>query len=168
MEQWQGETHPIDLIEEWRNVYQEVISLSGQIEHLPDECPCGDGDAHLNGSCRCCGGHPQAVQPKVQSPNCTDLLACLRADFALLCEDFVRVAGPTNAVAIQTRWTALRRGVVLTGDGLRAIASILEQVDHAVAGFRHSCTVSEMHSLKRACAELRSHCEKLNRELGEQ
>lgn len=166
MEPGEEQIHTIDLMKEWRNVYQEVVSLSGQIEHLPDECPCGDADAHLNGNCRCCGGHPQPVQPEVQSRNCTDILACLRADLALLCEDFVRVAGPMNAVAIPTRWAALRREVLLTADNLQKIAGALERVDQAVVGFRRSCTVSEMRGLKRACAELRMHCEQLDSELG--
>lgn len=161
----QEESNPVDLMQLWRNVYQEVISLAEQIEHLPDECPCGDADAHLNGHCQCCGAHPQAIRSEVHSQSCTDLLACLRADLALLCEDYMRVAGPMKAVALQTRWAALRREVLLTADDLQKIAAALERVDHAVLGFRRSCAVSEMRSLKRACAELRMHCEALNREL---
>jgi len=166
MVQGQEETRPVDLMQQWRNVHQEAISLAEEIEHLPDECPCGDADAHLNGHCQCCGTHPQAIQPKVHSQSCTDLLACLRADLALLCEDFTRLAGPMNAVAFQTRWAVLRREVLLTADDLQKIAGALERVDQAVVGFRHSCAVSEMRSLKRACAELRMHCEQLNSELG--
>lgn len=165
MVQGQEETHTVDLMQQWQNVYQEAISLVEEIENLPDECPCGDADAHLNGHCQCCGTHPQASQSKVHSQSCTDLLACLRADLAVLCEDFMRVAGPMKVVALQTCWVALRREVVLTADDLQKIAGAFERVDQAAVGFRRSCAVSEMRSLKRACVELRVHCEALNREL---
>lgn len=159
------EIHAIDLMQQWSNVRQEAIALVEEIEHLPEECPCGDADAHLSGRCPCCGSHAQASPGRDHSQSCTELLASLRADFALLCEDFTRTAGPMRAVALGTRWTALRRDVVFTADDLQKIASALERVDHAVLGFRRSCAVSEMRSLKRACAELRVHCEALNREL---
>lgn len=159
------EIHAIDLMQQWSNVYQEALALVQGIEQLPDECPCGDADSHLNGRCPCCGTHPHANVPHTHSQSCTELLAGVRADLALLCEDFTRTAGPMRAVALGTRWTALRRDVVFTADDLQKIAGALERVDHAVLGFRRSCTVSEMRSLKRACAELRVHCEALNREL---
>lgn len=166
MSQGQQENQAVDLMQQWRNVYQEAISLAEEIEHLPDECPCGDADAHINGRCRCCGTHRQATPNQVHSLSCTDLLACLRADLTMLCDDFTRLAGPMNAVAFQARWAVLRREVLLTADDLQKIAGALERVDQAVVGFRHSCAVSEMRSLKRACAELRMHCERLNSELG--
>ena len=165
MVQGKEETHAVDLMQQWQNVYKEAISLVEEIENLPDECPCGDADAHLNRRCLCCGNHSQANQPQDHSRRCTDLLVCLRADLALLCEDFMRVADPMKAVAFQTRWAALRRDVLFTADDLQKIAGALERVDHAVVGFRRSCAISEMRSLKRACAELRMHCEALNREL---
>lgn len=166
MVQGQEEIRPVDLMQQWRNVHQEATSLAQEIERLPDECPCGDADAHLNGHCRCCGAHPQSIQPEVHSQSCTDLLACLRADLSLFCEDFVRVAGPMKTVAFQTRWAALRREVFLAAEDLQKIAAALERVDQAVVGFRRSCAVSEMRSLKRASAELSMHCERLNSELG--
>lgn len=165
MVQGKEETRAVDLMQQWQNVYQEAISLVEEIESLPDECPCGDADAHLNRRCLCCGNHAQASQPQDHSQRCTDLLVCLRADLALLCEDFMRVADPMKAVAFQTRWAALRRDVLFTADDIQKIAGALERVDHAVVGFRRSCAISEMRSLKRACAELRMHCEALNREL---
>ena len=165
MAQGQEETHAVDLMQQWQTVYQEAISLVDGIENVPDECPCGDADAHLSAHCPCCGTHPQASQPEVHSQSCTDLLACLRADLAVLCEDFMRVAGPMKVVGLQTRWAALRREVVLTADDLQKIVGAFERVDQATVGFRRSCAVSEMRSLKRACAELRVHCEALNSEL---
>lgn len=161
----EDETRAVDLMEEWRNVSQEAASLSREVEQLPDECPCGDADAHLEGRCQCCGTHPHAVRSDAHSQSCTDLLARLRTDLALLCEDFMRVAGPMKTVALQTHWATLRREVILTADDLQKVGVILEGVNQGVAGFRRSCTVSAMHNLKRACAELRMHCEQLNREL---
>lgn len=165
MSQELEETRAVDLMQQWRNVHEEAIALVEEIEHLPDECPCGDADAHLNRRCPCCGNHAQAGQPQDHSQRCTDLLASLRADLALLCEDFTRLAGPMRAVALETRWAALRRDVLFAADDLQKIAGAMERVDHAVVGFRRSCAISEMRSLKRACAELRMHCEALNREL---
>lgn len=165
MSQGQEEAHTVDLMQQWRNVYQEAIALVEEVERLPDECPCGDADAHLNRRCRCCGSRGHASQPQAHSQSCTELLACLRADFALLCEDFTRMAGPMRTVAFETRWTSLRRDVVFTADDLQKIADSLDQVDQAVVGFRSTCAVSEMRSLKRACGELRVHCAALNGEL---
>ncbi len=65
------EIHAIDLMQQWSNVYQEALALAEEIEQLPDECPCGDADSHLNGRCPCCGTHPHANVPHTHSLSCT-------------------------------------------------------------------------------------------------
>jgi len=152
----------MELLQRWRNVFQEVIQLSKEIESLPDECECADADAHLEGRCRCCGGHERTSASHGHVETCTTLLTRLRAHVSILCEDFARVANPIKAGASGAESFEMRRGIFLTANDLQRIAQAVERVGEAVVGFRRTCAVSEMQSVKRRCAELREHCEQLN------
>lgn len=150
------------LLQQWQNVFREVIQLSKEIESVPDECRCGDAEAHLEGRRSCCGAHERTNTPGGYAENCIALLARLRADVSILCEDFARVAGPIKVGASQAGHLELRRGVFLTANDLQQVAEAVEHLGEAVVGFRRTCAVSEMRGLKHRCAELRAHCERLD------
>ena len=40
----------------WQNIHQEATNLATAIEQLPDECECGDADAHPESSAARCDG----------------------------------------------------------------------------------------------------------------
>jgi len=155
----------MNLLQQWHDIYQEAVQLSETIERLPDECECGDAEAHLEERCHCCGGHGRAREPHGHGETCTVLLSRLRADLAMLCADFSRVVGPVEAATLGTHRLELRQGIFLASSDLQQIVEALEQVNESVAGFRRTCAVSEMRRVKRHSATLREHCNRLDAEL---
>lgn len=152
----------IDLLSLWRKVLSEAVQLSEAIEPLPDVCECGDADAHLDARCSCCGGHERALERHGSTETCTDILARLRADIAMLAKDFSALAGPLELAALNKQSVELRRGVFLAAGDLHQICEAFERVDHAVMGFRRTCSVPDLKRVKLRCAELRERCERIN------
>lgn len=153
----------MDPLQQWQDVCEEVIEFSGSLERLPEECECGDAESHLGGRCRCCHGHASGSRHGPGGEACGERIARLRADLALLCEDFKRAAG-----AVQKEAPAhgeVRRGVLLAAGDLERIIAALDLVGEAVVGFHKTCSVSEMSRLKSRCAALREHCEQIQRAL---
>lgn len=157
----------VNLLSLWRSVSWEAARLSEAVERLPDACECGDPEAHLEGRCRCCGGHEPATIRQGSGENCVAILARLRADIMVLDKDFTALAGPLEAAALTMRSVELRRGVFLAANDLQRVFEAFQRVDHSVIGFRRTCATSELRGVKRHCAELREQCERINAELEE-
>ncbi|MCI0443998.1 hypothetical protein L0152_12395 [bacterium] len=142
-----------DLSELWSEIYQEAIQLCDSIERLPDQCECGDADAHLEGRCRCCNQNEPAHG---HGENCNTILERLRVDLSMFCRDFSTIASPIES-AIGTEYIQLRRGIFLAAADLQQIVKTVERVSEAVAGFRRTCDLTELRGIKRHTAELRAH-----------
>ena len=72
----------------WLDILDDIRDLCQTLNALPDYCACGDGAAHLSGSCICCSA-PHAGRV----PHCADcgtLLAALRPKFVTLTVDTIR------------------------------------------------------------------------------
>ena len=157
----------MDLLQLWQNIGQEASDLATAIERLPDECECGDADAHLGGTCACCGGHKRAG-PSPEGQNCLEIISRLRADLTALGQD-LSVAGPAlGASAVESGRLELRRGIFLAARDLEAILEAFKRLEESVAGFRRECTISRMRAVKRRCVELRDHCQRVNAALLDQ
>jgi len=155
----------MDPLRQWRDVYEEVIEFSGSLERLPEKCECGDAEAHLGGRCRCCHGHVPGSRHGPGGKACGERIARLRADLALLCEDFKRAAGAVQKEAPGPPQAEVRRGVLLAAGDLERIIADLALAGEAVVGFRKTCSASEMKQIKIHCAALREHCERIQRTL---
>jgi hypothetical protein len=155
----------MELLEQWRGIYREVVRLSGAITEIPDVCECGHAEGHLDRSCRCCTKHEPSHAPTDHGETCTEMLTGLRADVSLLYEDFAGVGAPIEAAARITHRAELRRGVFLTAGDLQQILAGLDRLSDAVVGFRRTCALEEMRGIKRCSASLRDHCERLNSEI---
>ncbi|MEW6735936.1 MAG: hypothetical protein AB1489_31875 [Acidobacteriota bacterium] len=155
----------MDLLQLWQSIYQEVVQLAEIVQRLPDNCECGDADAHLEERCMCCDGHKRAKQPRDGGQNCSTILANLRVNLAMLCKDFTTVAEPIGASALVNHQLELRRGVFLAASDLQQLLEEFEQASAVVAGFRRSCAISEMNRVKHHCAQLRERCEKISAQL---
>ncbi len=155
----------MDLLNLWESIYRETGQLAGAVEQLPDACECGDGNAHLEGRCACCARHEPTTGHHSSNLNCKEILARLRADLAILCKDFSMAAEPLEGATLVRQRFELRRGVYLAETDLQQLLEAFERVTGAVAGFRHSCAVTDMRRVKRHCVELREHCERINVEL---
>jgi len=72
----------------WRDILDDIRDLCTSLKTLPDDCACGDGVSHLNGSCICCTApHNNHI------PICADcgaLLATLRPRIDTLTVDTIR------------------------------------------------------------------------------
>ena len=158
----------MDLLQLWQNIGQEASDLATAVERLPDECECGDADAHLEGRCACCGGHTHGRRPPADSQDCVVTISRLRADLTALGQD-LSVAGPALGVsALENQRLELRRGIFLAAADLEAILESFKRLTESVAGFRRDCTITRMRAVKRRCIELRDHCQRVNAELLDQ
>ncbi|HWN99588.1 MAG TPA: hypothetical protein VNS63_10000 [Blastocatellia bacterium] len=155
----------MDLTQLWQSISLESIELAAAVEHLPDECECGDADAHLQGRCLCCTRHDQIGGHNGSGLNCNALIARLQADLAMLSEDLTLAGPPTEAAALEEQRVELRRRVFLAASDLQQTVEAFKKVSESVAGFRLDCAVSRMRAIKRHSAELREHCERVNAEL---
>lgn len=154
----------MDLLKLWQNIGQEANDLAAAVERLPDECECGDADAHLRGRCACCGGHTPSSHV-ADGEDCVSIINRLRADLTALGQD-LSVAGPALGVSsLESQRLELRRGVFLAAADLEAILESFKRLTESVAGFRRDCTITRMRTVKRRCNELRDHCERVNAEL---
>lgn len=155
----------MDLLQLWQSIYQETVQLGEIVEQLPDGCESGDADAHLEGRCRCCDRHERTGEPARAGKNCNEILARLRADLAMLNEDFAIVGPPLEASALEKQRFELRRGVFLAASDLQQILEAFKRASESVAGFRRDCSLSRMQVVKRYSAELRDHCRRVNAEM---
>lgn len=154
----------MDLREQWRGIFREVVRFSGAITELPDACDCGDAEGHLNSTC-CCTRHQSPATGFDRGETCTEILDRLRADVSLLYADFAGVATPIDDAARSAHQAGLRRGIFLTAGDLQEIIVRLERLGAAVVGFHRTCALKEMRSIKRHSVALREHCERLNTEI---
>jgi|SRR3990172_1181622 len=151
-----------DLLQIWCEIYQEAIQFCEAIERLPEQCECGDAEAHLEGRCPCCRNHTEQAGSHGHAESCTVLLTRLRADLNILCNDFTLLATPIGQAAVGAKCLELRRGIFLAAEDLHKIVKAVDLVHNEVAGFRHTCDLSELRILKRYCAELRDHFNHMN------
>jgi hypothetical protein len=158
----------MDLTQLWQSILEETVELAAALDRLPDECECGDADAHLEGRCPCCSAHGQAGGRHASGVNCDVVLARLQADLSMLCEDLALAGPPTEAAALEKQRLELRRGVFLAASDLQQTVETFKKISESVAGFRIDCVVSRMRAIKRHSAELREHCELVNAELQQQ
>ena len=157
----------MDLVQLWRGIYEEAVQLADVVEQLPDDCECGDGDGHLAGACPCCGGRARESAPGQATRDCHGMLARLRADLAMLSEDLAATGAPLEAAALAGLRFELRRGVFLAAADVQRVADAFRRTTEAVAGFQRECVVSRMQAVKRACAELRDDCARVDTDLRE-
>ena len=155
----------MQLLELWREIHAQAVQLSDAMARVPDECECGDPDAHLEGRCSCCTSHAAAAKPASTGESCLVIMDRLRADLNMLTKDFSMIAGTLDAAALGSQRLELRRGLFLTGADLQNLVATFEKVSQSVAGFRRNCTLSELRRAKRYSVALREHCDKLNAEL---
>ena len=155
----------MQLLELWHDIHTQTVQLSDAMAGIPDECACGDADAHLEGRCSCCASHARPDKPGSAGESCLVIIDRLRADLNMLMKDFSVAGGTLDASILGSQRLELRRGLYLTTADLQHLAESFQKVTQAVAGFRHNCTLSELRHAKRYSAALREHCDKLNAEL---
>ena len=131
----------------WRDLLDDIRDLCRNLNALPDQCACGDGDAHLSGTCVCCSSSSRG-----RIANCADCrmqVAQLRPRVVTLTADAMRFF-PVVRILLQQSppgAPARREGANVE----RHIASVIRTFDRLVikAGeFQDGCRASHLRVLK--------------------
>lgn len=154
----------MELLQLWRSITRQTAELAEAVERLPDHCACEDADAHLSGRCPCCVGGEHGGRPGPGN-DCREMLGRLGADIMMLSGDVAAAGPPLETAAAEGQRRELRREVYMTASGLQRVVDAFRRATEAVAGFRRECAVSRMQAVKRGCAELRDHCERVDAEV---
>lgn len=142
----------------WEEVYGEALMLCSEIEGIPESCKCGNASMHLEGHCPCCGDN------KAQSgTNCTETLSRLQADLTILQNDFSLISKPFESAPGNP--AEIRRSMLLAHRDLEITLKVVYAVNESVVGFRQTCDIEQLQSLKRHAIDLRLHFDRLNSRL---
>ena len=167
------------ILNAWRDVLDDLRRLCSGLKALPDHCSCGEGRAHLTGSCACCQTTREGNLPPCE--DCEHLLATITPAVDELMVDRWRFF-PSVLDFLDLRQT--QTGKVATSAKERHIATVarqdaagaverhiaavsrtFERLVAAVDEFRAGCRVSHLDALKTAASDLLAEVEALNRAL---
>lgn len=144
----------------WRDILDDMRDLSVSLTALPDECACGDGVAHLKGTCICCRA-PHAGRIPICA-DCATLLAQLRPRMVTLTVDTMRFF-PMVRTLLRSPALAPARA---EGEHVEhRIAAVMRMFDRLVleAGeFQDGCRASHLRVLKDTAAALLTECDRLS------
>ncbi len=162
----------------WRDILDDIRHLCRSLQALPDSCACGDGRAHLSGSCVCCQTeHKEGV---TACEDCDSLLVKLRPEMDALTVDtwrfFPVVTDLLKPRQQETRQAAgaLERHIAsvtrqAAADAVeRHIAAVIRGFEHLVVAtdeFRAGCRASHLRTLKGAASDLLAEVERLDQSL---
>ena len=178
-ERFTAQQHQI--LDAWREVLDDIRHLCGSLKALPDHCSCGDGRAHLAGSCACCRSEREG-RNLPPCDNCDSLLATLTpAVNKLMVDTWQFFPSVLDFLDLRERHTgkvatggARERHIVAVtyqdeaGAAERHIAAVIRTFERLVAAgdeFRAGCRVSHLGALKTAASDLLAEVEALDREL---
>ncbi|MDP2318981.1 MAG: hypothetical protein Q8O42_06560 [Acidobacteriota bacterium] len=130
----------------WLDILEDIRALCKALNALPDRCACGDGAAHLSGSCICCNAPHGGRVP--DCADCGTLLAELRPRFVALTVDTMRFF-PVVTILLDAGDRGAARAA---GDPVEhQIATLMRTFDRLVveAGeFERGCRASHLGVLK--------------------
>lgn len=155
----------MDLLKQWRVIYREVMDLYLTVSRLPNDCPCGDADAHLEHRCECCKSSDGFAETELKGETCTAQMERLQIDLTVLCGDFSQVAASIGTGSESVEAVLLKRGVFQAASDLQHTVEALERVRNAVEGFRRTCALTEMRLVKHWTEALREHSAKINSQI---
>ena len=169
------------ILNAWRDVLDDIRHLCESLKGLPNDCSCGDGRAHLGGSCACCRSEREGENlPPCE--NCDRLLATLTPAVNKLTVDtwqfFPSVLDfldlrerQTGKVAIggaRERHIAAVTRQDAAGAVERHIAAVIrtfERLVVAVDEFHAGCRASHLQGLKTVANDLLAEVEGLEKAL---
>ena len=135
----------------WRDVADDVERLAAALQGIPDGCGCGDGPAHLKGTCPCCqaqeGRHEECV-------DCEVLLHSLSWRVDALIEDTSRYM-PAVGQFLSHVWPD--DGQARVHDVKQRVAKVahsMTQLESAAHQFVGGCDLERLQRLRSDAAEL--------------
>ena len=143
----------------WRDVLDDIRTLCRSLAELPDVCQCGQGAAHLKGTCPCC--HNVAIERVPDCDDCEEQLGRLRGAIDLLTTDTFRffpvvtdILNRTAHVDLQTRGNEIERHIA---ELIRTFSELVVAADR----FRTDCRSSHLRVLKDLAEMLRREADAL-------
>jgi hypothetical protein len=172
--------HQHQVLNGWRDVLDDLRDLGESLKAVPDSCACGDGRAHLDGSCPCCR-HEREQKGLPPCENCETLLAALKPRVEKLTVDtwlfFPSVLefldlrerqaakAADSAHARHVAAVAREEATATVERHIAAVTRTFERLVAAVDEFRAGCRASHLQVLKTAANDLLAVVERLDRAL---
>jgi len=144
----------------WRDVLDDIRTTCRTLAELPDVCQCGNGAAHLEGTCPCCGSTADERVPSCR--DCDEQLARLRPAMDGLTVDTFRFFPFVKELLSKQNAVASTR-VLEIETHIAALVRSFDQLIVADGEFRDECRASHLKTLKDSAAALRRDAENLNR-----
>ena len=149
----------------WRNILDDIGDLCTSLSMLPDGCACGNGVAHLGGSCVCCNApHDNHI------PICADcgtLLAQLRPRVDALTVDTARFFPVVTILLGRPQFVAVRSNGECIEHHIAVVMCSFDRLALAAGEFQHGCRASHLRVLKDHATALLSECQQLDERLEE-
>ena len=169
------------ILNRWRDVLDDIRHLCESLEALPETCVCGDGRAHLRGSCPCCQ-KARAGQSLPPCEDCETLLARLQPAVNQLAVDTwqffpsaldflglrVQQSGKVRAGTARERHleaVACEETITTSERHIVAIIHTFDRLGAAADEFRSGCRASHLHELKAVAGELLAELKGFDRSL---
>lgn len=147
----------------WLDILDDIRALCKALNALPDRCACGDGAAHLSGSCICCnaphGGHV---------PDCADcgtLLAQLRPRFVTLTVDTMRFFPVVTSLLHSPERAPARAAGQHVEHEIAAVMRTFDRLVVEADEFESGCRASHLRVLKETANALLRESRLLNERL---
>ncbi len=130
----------------WRDILDDIRALCTSLNALPDDCACGDGVSHLNGSCICCTApHENRI------PICADcgaLLATLRPRIDTLTVDTMRFFPVVEILLHSAELAPAQAEGKHVEHHIAAIMRTFDRLALEAGEFRAGCRASHLRVLK--------------------
>jgi len=144
----------------WRDVRDDIRRLATAFERVPDECACGDGSAHLEATCPCCGSDRTAA---ATCESCTAIMRSLAERFERLADDRLRFV---PAVDDQLQVVSPGEGPARLARVSRTIAAVTHafyRLQSATDEFRSGCSTTHLRAMRPLTVELTAAAAELER-----
>lgn len=151
-QKWEPTSGRHRLLGGWRDILDDVRTLERGLRHTPDACECGDGPAHLGGTCACCAAAER--QSGLECVDCHVLVHTVSWKLDQLSEDTLRYF-PAVTSLVQP---SLSRDDAEQLDRVRheiaVLMATMRRMETASAEFSHGCRTTHLHRLKEVAREL--------------
>ena len=147
----------------WLDILDDIRHLCGSLMALPESCTCGNGPAHLSGSCACC--HATHSERLPDCDDCDILLARLRPHIDTLTVDTTRFFPAFKDVIHADCPEPAVEEAGAIGQHVAAVARTFQQLIFATDDFRVGCRASHLGTLKERAAALLGEVTDLDRRL---
>lgn len=147
----------------WRDILDDVRQLARWIEAMPDECRCGDGTAHLRGTCTCCCCQPIGAPGTVSCPDRVALLETTATQVDELVADTLRYFPAFSQILADTHPADVHDAADEVQHAIGALVRSFQCVCVTTEAFRDGCRPSHLPMLKKAAFDLHSFAERLDR-----